>query len=284
MTTGRINQVTIVCRGWPPAHLSAPERFSKLLVGAPEGAPLAASSAGPTAPRTAIRFPPLSSPGHPSAAPHPLWAVWLRRPRRRTQRGASTIAVSATRGYLPMLSGRSSQRPVTHRAHPAAAGGEPPSAIARQPQYAVPPERPVSWGSTPTMNPPRARPEPASLFRGPRSGCLQDQVLRGVVRRPPGCLQPACFAPSHIPSGELLAGRTPGPAPAPPLIFRKIRLYGQTKKSTHGHPTTRPFRTHLFGIAIIDAAGPGESVETPQGPPRRRGRAAPAASRVARLP
>ena len=36
MTTGRINQVTIVCRGWPPAHLSALERFSKLLV-APRG-------------------------------------------------------------------------------------------------------------------------------------------------------------------------------------------------------------------------------------------------------
>jgi hypothetical protein len=27
------------------------------------------------------------------------------------------------------------------------------------------------------MNPPRAKPEPASLFRGPRSGNLQDQVL-----------------------------------------------------------------------------------------------------------
>jgi len=27
------------------------------------------------------------------------------------------------------------------------------------------------------MNPPRAKPEPASLFRGSRSGSLQDQVL-----------------------------------------------------------------------------------------------------------
>ena len=97
MTTGRINQVTIVRRGWPPARVSALERC-KLLDGAGEGAPAAAPSAGPLAPWWAFRFPPLSSPGRPSAAPHPMWAVWLRGPRRRTQRGASTIAVSATRG------------------------------------------------------------------------------------------------------------------------------------------------------------------------------------------
>jgi hypothetical protein len=35
MTTGRINQVTIVRRGWPTGTvLRAPERLSKLLVGA----------------------------------------------------------------------------------------------------------------------------------------------------------------------------------------------------------------------------------------------------------
>jgi hypothetical protein len=121
MTTGRINQVTIVCRGWPPARISALERFPSYWW-RHEGAPYTAPSAGPTAPRTAIRFPPLSSPGHPSATLHPLWVVRLGGPRRRTQRGASTISVSATRGYLPLLSGRSSHRPVTHRAHPAAAG------------------------------------------------------------------------------------------------------------------------------------------------------------------
>lgn len=63
--------------------------------------------------------------------------------------------------------------------------GRTPPAIARQPQYAVPPERPVSWRSTATMNPPRAKPEPASLFGGTRSGSLQDQVrflVRGVFR------------------------------------------------------------------------------------------------------
>ena len=46
---------------------------------------------------------PLNSPGRPSAAPNPLWEVWLRGPKRRTQHAASTIPVSAARGYLPLL-------------------------------------------------------------------------------------------------------------------------------------------------------------------------------------
>lgn len=171
--------------------------------------------------------------------------------------------------------GRSSQRPVTHRAHPAAAGGEPPSAIARHPQYAVPPERPVSWGSTSTMNPPLARPEPASLFKGPRSGCLQDQVQKTVGLRSafrdrlevtscpvvcPGSPRAAevglqfrlstsfSLPPSHIPSDGLLVGRTPERARGPLSIFRKIHLYGKTKKSTHGHQTTKPFCTHFHNL------------------------------------
>jgi hypothetical protein len=74
--------------------------------------------------------------------------------------------------------GRSSHRPVTHRAQPAAVAGKPTSAIARHPQYAVPPGRSLSWRSTPTMNPPLAKPEPASLFRGPRSGNMQNQFAR----------------------------------------------------------------------------------------------------------
>jgi hypothetical protein len=70
-----------VCRGWPPsAFYSAGE--SKLLGRRPLGTlRIAALSAGPRAPRAAFRFPPLRSPGHPSAAPHPLWAVWLLAPQ-----------------------------------------------------------------------------------------------------------------------------------------------------------------------------------------------------------
>jgi hypothetical protein len=82
---------------------------------------VAALSAGPMAPRAAFRFPPLSSPGRPSAAPRPLGAVWLGCPGRRTHRGASTITVSATRGCLPLLIvvglaiGQSSTEPIRQR-------------------------------------------------------------------------------------------------------------------------------------------------------------------------
>ena len=100
MTTGRINQVTIVRRGWPTgACFSAGEIFQ--VTGRRPKARRAAvlpAPEGRRAPLAAVRFPPLSSPEPPSAAPHPLWAVRLRGPRRRTQRAASTIAVSAARG------------------------------------------------------------------------------------------------------------------------------------------------------------------------------------------
>ena len=39
-------------------------------------------------------------------------------------------------------------------------------------------------------------------------------------------------------------GRTPDRARGPLFIFRKIHLYGKTKKSTHGHQTAKPLRTH----------------------------------------
>ena len=65
--------------------------------------------------------------------------------------------------------------------------------------------------------------------------------------------------PSHIPSDGLLVGRTPGRARGPLLIFRKIHLYGKTKKSTHGHQTTKPFCTHFFFASPDHSTRPAES-------------------------
>jgi hypothetical protein len=42
---------------------------------------------------------------------------------------------------------------------------------------------------------------------------------------------------SHRSSDGFPVGGTPGRARGPLLIFRKIHLYGKTKKSTHGHQT-----------------------------------------------
>lgn len=49
----------------------------------------------------------------------------------------------------------------------------------------------------------------------------------------------------HIPTDQLPVRGTPDGARAPLFIFRKIHLYGETKKSTHGHRTQKPHCTHL---------------------------------------
>ena len=125
-------------------------RRNKLLVATLRSRRTQHSRQRPTVPWQAIRFPPLSSPGLPSAAPIPLWVVWLGGPRRRTlARCFYHFGVRSVR--LPpdtLVSGRS-QRPVIHRAHLLADQSRSPSCLKRRhPQYAVTPERAVSWRST----------------------------------------------------------------------------------------------------------------------------------------
>lgn len=48
----------------------------------------------------------------------------------------------------------------------------------------------------------------------------------------------------HIPTDQLPVRGTPDGARAPLFIFRKIHLYGETKKSTHGHQDQIPYCTH----------------------------------------
>src|SRR5690625_6293617 len=99
MTTGRINQVTIVRRGWPTgACFSAGEIFQ--VTGRRPRARRAAvlpAPEGRRAPLAAVRFPPLSSPGPPSAAPHPLWALRFRGPRWMNHSAASYVLWSDDR-------------------------------------------------------------------------------------------------------------------------------------------------------------------------------------------
>ena len=90
-------------------------------------------------------------------------------------------------------------------------------------------------------------------FRSVRRDHLEVTSCPVVSRQLPGILwvgRPAfALPPSHIPSDGLLVGRTPERARGPLLIFRKIHLYGKTKKSTHGHQTTKPFCTHFFNAS-----------------------------------
>src|SRR4029434_10026353 len=59
-------------------------------------------------------------------------------------------------------------------------------------------------------------------------------------------------SPPHIPTDGLSVGCTPDRARGPLSAFRKIHLYGKTKKSTHGHQTAKPFCTHFFKSAYTD--------------------------------
>jgi hypothetical protein len=134
------------------------------------------------------------------------------------------------------------------------------------------------------MNPPLPRPEPAKLYRGTRSGSLQDLILRGCS---PGLSSPfqarPDLLPSHIPSETILVGRTPELPRGPLFIFRKIHLYGKTKKSTHGHQTTKPFCTHFSFPAVADSTWPAESIATGPVAAGRLGGPPEAWSRVATL-
>jgi len=74
MTTGRINQVTIVSQGLAYQDpRGALERFVTDRHSL-KSAPAVAPAAGPPTPRRAIHLPPLSSPGHPSTTLKPLKA------------------------------------------------------------------------------------------------------------------------------------------------------------------------------------------------------------------
>jgi len=167
MTTGRINQVTIVRRGWPPApaggrreivqvtgggrgDLAVP-RAAGAVAGGPEGGNLISPSRFPQAPvrRTRVRLGGL---------------------RRRTLPGASAISASATGGCPLSARGRRSHRPLTHRAQASTTGR-------RAPTLSSPGHRLGGLaGCATTILPPRARRMPASLFRGVRSGRVQDKV------------------------------------------------------------------------------------------------------------
>jgi hypothetical protein len=84
----------------------------------------------------------------------------------------------------------------------------------------------------------------------------EEEIHRSSTPRPLGgssrcgvvcfsCLSAASAPLSHRCSDPLAPRRTPRPAPGPLLIFRKIHLYGKTKKSTHGHTNHKTDRVDL---------------------------------------
>lgn len=165
------------------------------------------------------------------------------------------MAASASRG-CPLLApfGRRGHRPVAHRAQVAAAVGFrlPLPPIPRTPIYGL------SGGrarylllATETVAYKAVQRETQRVHT--RYGTLSERRASVSFRAP--------RPPSHRSCGVGLVGPTPGRARGPLFIFRKIHLYGKTKKSTHGHTNPKPFCTHFFQIVHADRGGRGERGE-----------------------
>ena len=109
MTTGRINQVTIVRRGWPAGTAKGAGEIVQVTGRHSRGVRRSTASAAFEAAGAALGNP-LSPSSFPRAVRPPHRTRWrvvrLGRPKRRTWRAASTMAASATRGYPLLLSKR----------------------------------------------------------------------------------------------------------------------------------------------------------------------------------
>ena len=191
MTTGRINQVTIVRRGWPTGATGARRRdasYWRAPVRARRAAALLAGgrvrrwrqSAFPLFVPQGIRPPHrtrcgpcgLGAPGGGLSASH----LPFRCQRR---------VVAPCRSAVVLAIGQSPAGPIRRRLE-----AVPPSA-AGQPQYAVKPERPVSWRSTTTVVQSRAKPWACKPVQEGTSGHLRDMVRVWWI----WCLPPRCAAP-----------------------------------------------------------------------------------------
>jgi hypothetical protein len=193
--------------------------------------------------------------------------VRLGRPKRSAQHPASTMAVSTACGGLPSLSGRRSHRPSIHRTQPAPARAElPPES--RHPQYVVPHatdfvrvdahyESPANEAGACELV------QVTTQWESARYGTDREishsgmtQPLGDSFRCGVGCFSALDFrlqrlhAPSHRSSDPHLPRCTPRHAPGPLLIFRKIHLYGKSKKSTHGHQTARPLCPTFLQVVL----------------------------------
>lgn len=119
MTTGRINQITIVRRGkTATGAASSTGEMSSSLGGVRRRAEQSTCGRAVGAVLRQSAFPLMCSPAALSAAQAPLREVRPRRARRRTQRPPSAISASSGRGCLPLLCKMASQRPGIHRTHP----------------------------------------------------------------------------------------------------------------------------------------------------------------------
>jgi hypothetical protein len=85
-----------------------------------------------------------------------------------------------------------------------------------------------------------------------------------------GCL-PGHPAPSHIPSGAILVWFSPHLLRAPVFIFRKIILYGKSKRLTHGPYKLMKLRCRFPQLVRVSPPDPTKASANRLFPPARPG-------------
>jgi hypothetical protein len=157
MTTGRINQVTIVRRGWPSGACNSAVEIQ--VTGWRPLGTLRHSAFGGKAGCAAavIRFPPPSSPGQTfrhTRATKDQSAAWAPQEEDSSpciyHSGVSRARLPPVALRLPRL--LEASQPQDPRASGQRFTLQPPTPL---PQYVAKPEHPISWRSTPTVISPR---------------------------------------------------------------------------------------------------------------------------------
>ena len=162
MTTGRINQVTIVRRGWPTGAARAPERCQVTGGACVRRAAHSAPGRWPGARWRQSAFP-LFVPRASLRRRTAVAVAWA--PQEEDSAAASTIRRPRA-GFPPLLSDGARQRPVAHRTHPAPGAGG--ACDSKATPVRREPERPVSGGATRIVIQSLAKPGPASLYKRAR--------------------------------------------------------------------------------------------------------------------
>ena len=243
MTTGRINQVTIVRRGRPTARIAGWKSSLVTVVGGAreahrEAAQLVRQGRSRRGPHP---LPPSGFPRAPSAGGRETRSIPRappKRPKRRPCLKARPETGFASWRVPPVAFGKSGQRPGAHIAHPATHMGYSLAPIGSS--QMPPPTGLAMWGTGQRW----FSPHPSTPDRE-KSGHLAEAAIqemgqasfagcRGKVpSRKPG-IQPPGFLPSHRCTEGGAESGTAGVAFDRLLEFRQIHLYEKSKRSTHG--------------------------------------------------
>ena len=106
------------------------------------------------------------------------------------------------------------------------------------------------------MNPPLPRPEPAKLYRGTRSGSLQDQVLEGCAAALSDPFGPGCFAPLSYTLRDRFSGPRARTASWATFYFPQNSFVWENKKIDSRPPNHKTILHAFFQKCIYQLFRP----------------------------